>query len=65
MEQVFKKEKNLMEKKVMESLNREKKHELDKQMTVQKIVEEEKNIMENRFKTDVDKMQTQNAKHLQ
>lgn len=46
-----------MEAKVAQSMFNEHKHNLDKQMTVRQIVEEEKKIMEERFKQDMDRLQ--------
>jgi len=48
----------------MHSIQREQKHELDKQLSVQRIVQEEKKLMEDRFRQDIDKMQTQTAKQI-
>lgn len=54
-----------MEERIQSQLYRDKRHALDKEMTVKQIVEDEKKIIEDRFRTDIDRMQTTQMKQMQ
>lgn len=45
-----------MESQVAQARMNEQRHTLDKQLTVRQIVEEEKKIMEDRFKEDIERL---------
>lgn len=46
-----------MERKVMQSMVNEQKHQLDKHLTVKQIVEDEKKIIQDRCREDLERMQ--------
>ena len=46
-----------MERKVMQSMVNEQKHQLDKHLTVKQIVEDEKRIIQDRCREDLERMQ--------
>jgi len=49
-------ERQLMEEKVAQSLVREQRYQLDKELTVKQIVDEEKKFIEDRLKQDIDRL---------
>lgn len=54
-----------MEEKVAQSLYRDKLNSIDKEMSVKQIVNDEKKILENRFKTDIERMNTTQMRQVQ
>ena len=54
-----------MEEKVAQSMIREQRYNLDKEMTVKQIVDEEKKIIQDRFKNDIDRLQATSMKQVQ
>jgi hypothetical protein len=53
----FNQDRQVMEAKVAQSMFNEQRHNLDKQMTVKQIVDEEKRIIQDRAKEDIDRIQ--------
>lgn len=45
-----------MEEKVAQSMIRDKKHQLDKEITVKHIVDEEKKILQERYQSDINRL---------
>eukprot|EP00347_Sterkiella_histriomuscorum_P009212 403342098 len=65
MQSLIDKERRLMEDKVAQSMIREQRYNLDKEMTVKQIVDEEKKFIQDRFKTDIDRLQATSMKQVQ